>query len=299
MNLRNGKLTNSAKPVPKRRYNKKMVVAASAGGEEDPPQGSGTVAPNATNVSTSTKGAQAIPVSTGSEPAGSSQAMIENTSTSTGTIPISVSTTAPPFAGTSEIPPVSTNSANHLSTPGPSFAVDGWRQNMPYGMPYSYMAGLRGTGPTYTTTNQTAFSPNMGSVGRSAHNTGLSAQIPPMTTSTQAAFQPEMDASNQDMVGLLSRELGTIFNPIAASITRSSQDSAETYQRLSSQLGRMADFLGVPQNRRRNNQSTYQEEDPIIEQIRNIVPPPRPNPVVQNPAIELGSQIETTETSQP
>src|SRR3954469_6589239 len=115
MNLRNGKLTNSAKPVPRRRYNKKMVVVASAGGEENPPQGSGTAASNATNVSTSTQGAQAIPVSTGSEPAGSLQAMIGNTSTSTGTIPISVSTTAPPSVSASEIPPVSTNAANHFS----------------------------------------------------------------------------------------------------------------------------------------------------------------------------------------
>src|SRR3954465_2971243 len=96
MNLRNGKLTNSANPVTKRRYNKKMVVAASAGGEENPPQGSGTATSNATNVSTSTQGAQAVPVSTGSEPVGSSQAMIGNTSTSTGTNPVSVSTTAPP-----------------------------------------------------------------------------------------------------------------------------------------------------------------------------------------------------------
>src|SRR3954469_21632328 len=150
MNLRNGKLTNSAKPVPRRRYNKKMVVVASAGGEENPPQGSGTAASNATNVSTSTQGAQAIPVSTGSEPAGSLQAMIGNTSTSIGTVPISVSTTAPPSVSASEIP---TNAANHLSTPGPSFTVDGWRPNMSYGMPYSYMAGLQRAGPTYATTN--------------------------------------------------------------------------------------------------------------------------------------------------
>src|SRR4051812_28405420 len=48
--LRNGKLKNSAQPIPKRRYNKKMVVTASAGGDQDPPQGSGSGAANSTST---------------------------------------------------------------------------------------------------------------------------------------------------------------------------------------------------------------------------------------------------------
>src|SRR3954471_7081550 len=50
MNLRNGKLTNSAQPVPKRRYNKKMAVTASAGGDQDPSQGTGSGAANSNST---------------------------------------------------------------------------------------------------------------------------------------------------------------------------------------------------------------------------------------------------------
>src|SRR3954464_12731153 len=92
MNLRNGKLTNNAQPIPKRRYNKKMVNVASGGGDQDPPQGSGTVAANSTHVSTSTQEVQDIPASTGSAPIGSSQAAPESTLGATGTLPVSSST---------------------------------------------------------------------------------------------------------------------------------------------------------------------------------------------------------------
>src|SRR4051812_364621 len=184
----NGKLTNSAQPIPKRRYNKKMVNVASGGGDQDPPQGSGTVAENSTHVSTSTQGAQDISVSTGSAPIGSSQAVPENTSGTIGTVPVSGSTTMPSLTSASEIPPFATNAASQLFTPGPSSALECWRPNNPYGMPHSYMVGLRGTRTLYTAPNPMAFFPNVGSIGRSAQNTGFFAQIPPLTTSTQAAF---------------------------------------------------------------------------------------------------------------
>src|SRR4051812_47034728 len=100
MNLRSDKLTNSAQPIPKRRYNNKMVNSTSGRGNQDPPQGSGTVAASTTNVSTSMPEAQEIPTSTGSAAVSSSQAMPENTSMPTGTMPVSSSTVVPPFTGT-------------------------------------------------------------------------------------------------------------------------------------------------------------------------------------------------------
>src|SRR3954471_10219908 len=103
-----------------------------------------------------------------------------------------------------------------------------------------------------------------------------------------------MDASNHDMLGVLARELGSIFNPLATNIVRTNQENVETYQKISSQIGRMADFLGVPQNRRRHNQSTYQEGDPVLEQIRNAVPLPRPTPVERNQVVDLETQNQTT-----
>src|SRR4051812_7896567 len=181
MNLRNGKLTNSAQPIPKRTYNKKMVNVASRGGDQDPPQGSGTVAANSMHVSTSTQEAQDIPASTGSAPVGSSQAAPESTSGATGTLPVSSSTAIPSLTGTGEIPHFAMNAASQMFTPRPSSDLDSWRPNYQYGMPHSYMVGLGGTGPTYTTINPTTFLPNVGLIGRSTQNTGFSAQIPPFT----------------------------------------------------------------------------------------------------------------------
>src|SRR3954467_1881916 len=71
MNLRNGKLTNSAQPVPKRRYNKKMAVTASAGGDRDPSQGTGSGAAN----SNSTQGTRDTTGPNGSRPADNSRCL--------------------------------------------------------------------------------------------------------------------------------------------------------------------------------------------------------------------------------
>src|SRR3954471_15116099 len=145
-----------------------MVATASAGGDQDPPQGSGTGAENSTHVSTSTQGAQEIPGPTGSRSMDSSQVIPENNTSTTGTNPVSISTTAPSSLNAGGMQFASTNAGNQLFTPGSS--VFEWRTNSQYGMPNPYMTGTRGAGPTYTI-NPTAFSPNVGSVGRSAQNT--------------------------------------------------------------------------------------------------------------------------------
>src|SRR3954462_157604 len=130
MNLRNGKLTNSAQPFPKRRYNKKMAVTTSAGGDQDPPQGSGSGAAN----STSTQGARDIPGPNGSRPADNSQAMYENNTGPSETIQVSVSTTAPSSTSAEEIQLSSTNATNNLFNQGSNSAFE-WRPNYQYGMP--------------------------------------------------------------------------------------------------------------------------------------------------------------------
>ncbi|XP_050908710.1 uncharacterized protein LOC127122414 [Lathyrus oleraceus] len=77
-----------------------------------------------------------------------------------------------------------------------------------------------------------------------------------------------MDASNHDMVGVLAREMNTIFSPLIQNVNRTNNDNAQTYQQLSAQMGRIADFLGTPQSsvRRRPNQVIIQEEEPTINQ---------------------------------
>src|SRR4051812_23160297 len=88
---------------------------------------------------------------------------------------------------------------------------------------------------------------NAGPVGRSVQNPGPSGQMPTLTTNNQATFRHEMDASNHDMVGVLAREMGSIFSPLITNIARTNQDNVEIYQKISSQIGRMADFFGAPQ----------------------------------------------------
>src|SRR3954469_24463494 len=83
-----------------------------------------------------------------------------------------------------------------------------------------------------------------------------------------------MDASNHDMLGTLARELSSILHPLAINISNASRENVETFQKVSSQMNRMAEFMGVPQPKRKNNQSSYREGDPILKRIQNAVPPP-------------------------
>ncbi|XP_050875075.1 uncharacterized protein LOC127078684 [Lathyrus oleraceus] len=82
-----------------------------------------------------------------------------------------------------------------------------------------------------------------------------------------------MDASNHGMVGVLAREMNTSFSPLIQNVNRTNNDNAQTYQQLSAQMRRIADFLGAPQFsvRHRLNQVIIQEEEPTINQVR----PPR------------------------
>ncbi|XP_050887592.1 uncharacterized protein LOC127092745 [Lathyrus oleraceus] len=95
-----------------------------------------------------------------------------------------------------------------------------------------------------------------------------------------------MDASNHDMVGVLAREMNTIFSPLIKNVNRTNNDNAQSYQQLSAQMGRIADFLGAPQSfvRRRPNQVIIQEEEPTINQVR----PPRQAPDER----VMGSRLE-------
>src|SRR3954462_6637515 len=243
MNLRNGKLKDSAQPIPKRRYNRKMAVTASEGGDQDPPQGSGSGAGN----STSSQGAQNTTGPNGSRPADNSQAVPENTTGLSGTVPVSASTTAPSSTSAEDVLCPLTNAANNSFGQGTNSGFE-WRPNSPYGMPYPFPFGtdVRGARPINASTNNTTFSQNASSVGRSGRNTNFSTQIPNFTTNNQAAFRQEMDASNHDMVGVLARELTSVLSPLMASVTTTNRENVEIFQKISSQMNRMAKFMGVP-----------------------------------------------------
>ncbi|XP_050918463.1 uncharacterized protein LOC127135881 [Lathyrus oleraceus] len=82
------------------------------------------------------------------------------------------------------------------------------------------MAGLQNNTSIYTQPHNTVVSPiqNFGSgmnhVGRNTQSQGLSTLLPTLTTNNQAAFRQQMDASNHDMVGVLAREMNTVFSPL-------------------------------------------------------------------------------------
>src|SRR3954464_1024426 len=271
MNLRNSKLTNSAQPVPKRRYNKKMAVTASAGGDQDPSRGTGSGAAN----SNSTQGTRDTTGPNGSRPADNSQSVPENNTGLSGTLPVSVSTTAPSTTSADEILPFpSTNAANNLSSQGTNSTFE-WRPNTSFGMPFPFGSGPRGAGPTPVPTNNATFSPNMGSASRSTYNAGFSTQVPLYTTNTQAAFRQEMDASNHDMLGALAKELTSLFNPLLANITCTNRETVETFRKMSSQMNRMSEFMGVAP-KRKDKQPAYQEGMPVLERIQDEGPSSRP-----------------------
>src|SRR3954470_17032800 len=267
MNLRNGKLKNSAQPIPKRRYNKKMVVAASVGGGQDPPQGSGSGAAN----STSSQGTQNTTGPNGSRPADNSQAMPENTTGPLGTVPVSVSTTAPSSTSAEDVLFPLTNAANNSFGQGTNSGFE-WRPNSMYGMPYPFGTDIRGARPVNASTNNATFSPNVSSVGRSARNTSFSTQIPNFTTNNQATFRQEMDASNHDMVGVLARELTSVLSPLMTNIATTNRENVEIFQKISSQMNRMAEFMGVTPPKRKDKQPSNQEERPILERVQDIAP---------------------------
>ncbi|XP_058760054.1 uncharacterized protein LOC131633361 [Vicia villosa] len=120
--------------------------------------------------------------------------------------------------------------------------------------------------------------------------------MPTLTTNNQAAFRQEMDASNHDMVGVLAREMGSIFSPLITNLNRTNQDNVDTYQRLSTQIGRIAYFLGGPQTstRRRNNQVVIQGDEPVIGPVLEPVRPPRQRHDETNPGAELEQQARRT-----
>lgn len=76
-------------------------------------------------------------------------------------------------------------------------------------MPPSFMAGMYNSTSTYSQPNPnvTSFSPNVGSVGRSGQYQGQSSRVPTVTTDSRIILRQQMDASNQDMLGLLAKEM--------------------------------------------------------------------------------------------
>jgi hypothetical protein len=64
--------------------------------------------------------------------------------------------------------------------------------------------------------------------------------LPPLTTDSMNVLRQQMDESNHEMVNLLIQQIGTVFNPLIREKNRS-------YQAITTQMGRITDFLPPPQ----------------------------------------------------
>jgi predicted transcriptional regulator len=63
--------------------------------------------------------------------------------------------------------------------------------------------------------------------------------LPQLTTYSMNLLKQQMDESNHEMVNLLTQQIGTVFNALIRDTTRS-------YQALTTQMGRIADFFAPP-----------------------------------------------------
>ncbi|XP_058747141.1 uncharacterized protein LOC131620142 [Vicia villosa] len=180
---------------------------------------------------------------------------------STGTIQGNNSTfvTATSISSNAQVSPVPQFGTQGTPPPNQGFGDQRQWRDPPYGMPYSYIAGLSSSKLVYPAPNVSAFTPFQ-NFGSGVKNLGQNGQgqnvIPTLTTNNQAAFRQQMDASNQDM-----------------NINKTNQDNSETCQQLSAQMGQIANFLGAPETsvRRWTNQIVTKEDELTINQVR----PPR------------------------
>ena len=205
-----------------------MVNTTSHDGEQNPPRGSDTVVASSMNTSTTIPHTHAIPTSIGS--------VAINNST---TMPLSSSAAGIP--SNAQIGSVFTHVGNQAQCPTPRppgfETFRPLREPPPYGMPTSFMAGLHNS-TTITQSLVQGYGSRMNNMGRNTQNQGSFTQMPILTTSNQAAFRQQMDDSNHDMVGVLAREMSTIFTPLIQNINRTNQENTHTYQQMSVQVAR-------------------------------------------------------------
>jgi hypothetical protein len=127
-----------------------------------------------------------------------------------------------------------------IPTPGNTSTQGLWdfgtsHRSRPYGMPSSLMQGLH--------TNPSTFSESLHASMPQIFDPGVSVPYrtpqPSLTTAFLAALRQQMDEANHEMVNLVTQQMGAVINPLI-------RDTNNSYQALSIQMERMANFFGVP-----------------------------------------------------
>ena len=150
-------------------------------------------------------------------------------------------------------------------------------RSMPYGMPSSLMQGLQTSGNMFSENLNVSlpqlFGPGVSTTYRSPQQN--------LTNASMAAIRQTMEETNHDMVNMMTQQIGTVINPLI-------RDTNTSYQRLSDQMERIANFFGappiqnnpLPQNRNVRAIEIIADE-PVVRNHENIVQPQVVQPQVQ------------------
>jgi len=151
-------------------------------------------------------------------------------------MPTHVSSTIPTVASTIVVAAQSQVGFVSQSYPNTWF----FDRNQPYGIPSSFMAGLH-TNPSSYSESLNAMQPPFfhPSVGFPVSNPQQT-----LTNASLMALRQQMEDTNHEMVNMLIQQIGKVFNPLI-------QQTHNSYQTLTNQMGWIADFFGTPpiQNR--------------------------------------------------
>jgi hypothetical protein len=111
-------------------------------------------------------------------------------------------------------------------------------RNIPYGMPSCLMQVLH--------TNPSSFSESLNVPMPQLFTPGVSVPVATpqqsLTNVSMMALRQQMDEANHEMANLVTQQMGTIINPLI-------RDTNNSYQALSAQMERIADFFGAPATR--------------------------------------------------
>jgi len=143
-------------------------------------------------------------------------------------------------------------------------------KEQPYGMPTSMMANVHNSASAFAEqenpfTMHTIHSPSSSSI--------FCRSTPPvLTTDLMNLLTQQMDESNYEMVNLLTQKIGTVFNPLI-------RDTNQSYQTLTTQMGRIENFFAPPQPVYQpviQNQQPLCSVEPMVQRPQHV---PQPQPV--------------------
>ncbi|KEH41558.1 hypothetical protein MTR_1g052285 [Medicago truncatula] len=152
------------------------------------------------------------------------------------------------------------------------FFNHGTGRRAPYGMPTSLMQNLQ-TSPSVSSESLNAPMPQLFNIGESIpFRTSQQPFIPfglpqrSLTNASLSALRQQMEETNHEMVNLVTQHVGTVINPLIG-------DTNNSYQPLSLQMERIANFLGAPLVRvipATQNANARQRENHVEEQVNQV-----------------------------